>query len=180
MAIELTKERRISPPLWMVLLFLGITVVLVFLIASYLFFYFSHSGAIKKIAELDASMIGLNQNIKNKESELSLIQKKTVDYNKLVSNHKRLENVFKFIEKKVITNIWFDTFDFNTVADDIITLTGVGPNFATISQQVEVLKKEELVKEITIGGISINKDGEVAFELKVKFAPEIFSFNKEI
>jgi hypothetical protein len=180
MAIELTKERRVGPPLWMIFASLGVAIVLVFLIMSYLFLFFVNKSTVKKTEDLEASMIGLNKNIRDKESELTLIQKKVNDYNKLISNHKNLENVFKFIEKKVMPSIWFSKFDFNSIADNTVTLEGIGPNFVAINQQVDMLKKDELVREISIGDIAINKDGEIDFTLKIKFAPEIFSYEKEI
>jgi hypothetical protein len=180
MAIELTKERRVGPPLWMIFASLGVAIVLIFLIGSYLFLFFVNKSTVKKIGDLEVSMIGLNKNISEKESELKLIQKKVSDYNKLISGHKNLGNVFKFIEKEVMPSIWFNKFDFSLIGGDIITLEGVGPNFITINQQIDVLKKEGLVKGMTIGDIIINKDGEIGFALKIQFAPEIFSYDKEI
>jgi len=180
MAIELGKEKRTGAPLWTIFLFIGVALAIALLAASYIYFFVSQKSAAKKIADLDASSADLNIKISQKESELSFAQAKIDDYNKIINSHKNLSNTFVFIEKNIIAPVWFNSFDFSNVDRNSVTLGGVGPNFIAIGQQIEAFKKQDLVKEIYLSDISINKEGEIVFLLKIFFTPEVFSFEKEI
>lgn len=176
MAIELTKEKQTGAPLWEVLALLGAAVVLIFFIGTYVYFFIGISHANSKIKQLDASVADLNKNIAQKEQELAFVQKKTDDFKALVASHKNLNNIFALLEKDLIPNVSLDGFNYKSSANNLISFTGTASSPILIGQQIEVLKKENFIKNMALSSLSSNEKGEVAFKVDLELDPKVFSF----
>lgn len=177
MAIEINQKRSSNFPLWAVISFFILAVLIIGVIVTYLYFYIVTKGIIGKITELDESSLELNKNIIAKESELLLAQKRIDDFKNLVLSHKDLINIFSFLEKKVMPNINFTSFDFNRSDENLIILKGASLNLMAIGQQIDIFQNDNLVKKVSLAGMEITDKGGIGFTLKVSFKPEIFSFN---
>ncbi|MDP2909953.1 MAG: hypothetical protein Q8N69_02690 [bacterium] len=178
MAIEINRERKVDAPFWITVLIAGMGVVLLFLVAVYVYFVIAQGNAAKKIAELEASVSGLNKEIAQKEEELSFVSGRINDFSRLIASHKNLTNVFNFLEENTIGEIWYSGFDFSGADGGAIILEGFGPDFIAVGQQVDILKGKDSIKEIYLKEISIDDEGEISFALKLIFKPEIFSFEE--
>ena len=173
MAIEISSQKGRRAPLIITIIGILIIVLILASLGSYLYFYLSNRGFVKKIQDLDESATQLNKTIGEEETKLSEIQKKIDDYSFLMSGHKNILNVFDFIEKNTIPIIWFNDFDVE-IKENSISLTGISPSYILVEQQVNVFKKQALVKEVELLSLSKDEEGKIGFSIKIAFDSGIF------
>ena len=191
MAIELTLDKKRKMPFWLIVFAAVIAIAVLGLAGTYAYFYFSGRKMASKIEEINNSIIPLEEAIKQKEAQLILYQQRINDFKALFSKHKKVENVFTFLEKYTIPSIWFSDFSMaqgqsqsrgrgavpETESQAAISLKGKSPSFLTIEQQVEVFSKQEEVQKVVLSSISISQEGEIEFSLEIIFNPAIFNYN---
>jgi len=183
MAIELTPNRERKMPRWVIISAVIIAIGCLVFIGTYLYFYFINKKMASNINELNDLIIPLEEAIKQKEDQLSAYQQKINDFNILLLKHKKIENVFTFLEKYAIPSIWFNGFEMdqdreeNIESFDRVVLKGKSLSFLTIEQQINIFSEQEEVKKVTLDDISITEEGEVEFSLSIIFNPIIFNYN---
>lgn len=173
MAIEITPKQKFKAPIIQII-FLGIcAVLLIAFLASYFYFDRSIKQISQKIQEKDLAAAPLDNAIKEKEGEITLVKQKIDDFGKLLSEHKKPLNIFGFLERICLPNVWFSNFDFS-FGEGGLTVSGETDSFITLEQQLLVLKQDPLVKSVTLSGISMGKEGGANFSFLITFDPQIF------
>lgn len=161
MAIEITPRVKIKIPIWVIALLAFCIILLILLLVSY--FYFEKSS--KEMAQAlikTPQEITLEQEIEAKEKELNLYKEKIDVFDKLLSGHKKTVNIFSFLERICLPNVWFTDFNF-TSKEKTVVVSGQTDNFATLEHQIFVLKQEPLVKKLNVSGVSLLGEGRVKF-----------------
>lgn len=172
MAIEITPQSKIKTSVRIIILLVIDFLLLAGLLTSY--FYFD--GSSKKIIELlkkSPQEIFLEEQLKEKETELSLDEEKINAFGKLLADHRNTVELFNLLEKVSLPNVWFSKFDFN-YAQQAIGVSGQTDNFVNLWQQIDILKKEPLFKDINLTGVGVGKEGGVEFSLSLQVNPEVF------
>ena len=172
--VEIIPKPAAKIPLWLNILFYFSIILLIGLISSY--FVFNHF-----IKKSETALQNLEESLaKEKTSETQLLekeilsyQKKIEDVDKLLTEHKLTSKVFEFLEKISHPKIQFSKFDFNLTGSQA-RVSGVTENFQTLGQQLLLLKKESLIKEVNLSEISLGKGEEVSFSLLLLLDPQIF------
>lgn len=172
MAIEITPQPKIKTPIWTIILLVVDFLFLAGLLTSY--FYFDSSS--KKITELlkkSPQEIFLEEQLKEKETELSLDEARINAFGKLLTDHRNTVELFNLLEKVSLPNVWFSKFDFN-YTQQTIGISGQTDNFVNLWQQIDILKKEPLFKNISLTGVGVGKKGGVDFSLSLQFDSQVF------
>lgn len=172
MAIEIAAQAKIKTPLRTIILLVIDCLLLVGLLTSY--FYFSSSS--KKITELlkkTPQEIFLEEQIKQKETALSLVETRINAFGKLLAEHQETVKILNFIEKVCLPNVWFSKFDFNA-SQQTIGISGQTDNFVNLWQQIDILKKEPMLKNVSLTSMGVAKEEGVDFFLSFQFDPLIF------
>jgi len=173
MAIEITPKQELKVPIIQII-FLGIcAVLLIAFFASYFYFDRSIKQISQKIQEKNLAAVPLDNAIKEKENELLPAKQKIDDFGKLLSEHKKPLNIFAFLERICLPNVWFSNFNFS-FGEGGLTVSGETDSFITLEQQILIFKKEPLVKNVTLSGISIGEEGGADFSFLITFDPQIF------
>lgn len=172
MAIEITPKAKIKIPIWTITLLVVDFLLLAGLLASY--FYFEISS--KKITELlkkGPQEIFLEEQIKQKETDLTLDEERIDAFGVLLSGHRNTVKIFDLLEKVCLPNIWFSKFDFN-YSQETVGVSGQTDNFVNLGQQIDILKKEPLFENVSLTRVSVAKEGGVDFSFLLKFDSQVF------
>ncbi len=172
MAIEITPRPKIKASLWAIILWSFCLVLLIVFIASYVYFEKESEKMVEDL-KITASEKALAQEIEKKSQELLLYQKKINDFGTLVSEHRKTENIFEFLERTTLPNVWFSDFNFDS-SKNTVELSGQAESFVALGQQLRVLKKEKFLKNINLSKVSIGKEGEIDFSLHLTFGNQLY------
>lgn len=170
MAIEITQKVKIKIPAWLVILLIVELLLIIILVISYLYFIFS-SEKMEKILIKTPQEVNLEQDIAAKETELKLLKTKIDTFAQLLEKHQKTANLFSFLEKVCLPDVWFSKFDFSSEA---LTISGHTKDFVSLGQQILAFQAEPVVKEVKLSEISLVPKGGVDFSLSIKLSPTIF------
>ncbi len=172
MAIEITPTSKIKKTLLVnILLSFCLILLIVFIIS-----YFALGAYQKKLSkELFALEKALEKTAEEQrlEKEIFDYQKKIKDMGILLDHHKFASNLFDFLEKVTHPKVWFSSFSLN-LESAVVNLSGQSDNFEILGQQILILKKQEIIKNIDVSKISIAREKGVEFQLQLIFDPKIF------
>ncbi len=173
MAIEISPKKKLGIPTWSIIV-LGICLIsLIGLVASY--FYFG--SKIKKIAQeiqkKEAEFVYLGEAIQTEQEKLLFLNQRIEDFDSLISGHRNILDIFKFLEKNSLPNVWFSDFNFSA-EEGKVSVSGKTDNLTVLEQQTFVLKQQSVVKNLDITKVSINKEGGIDFTFTIAFDPAIF------
>lgn len=168
-------------------------VLALILLGAYLFLTFTTNNLNKEIDKKESESMSLNRNIREKESEIMPIREKLESFKSLIFEHKNPINIFTVIEKNTFPNVQFISFDFD-YNERRVVLQGRTDDLATIEQQLASIKKEPLLEEVTLSGVSFageteDKEGSgeeaeemgldeskgANFSLRLIFKPEVYN-----
>lgn len=172
MAIEIIQKPKASIPLWVKIL-LGSAIALL-LIAVGIYFFLDYTS--KKITqnindtqEEINNLMAINREIENR---VLTYEKKIGDFSSLIVNHQKPLNIFSFLEQKTHPQINFTIFNFDA-SKTSVSVEGKASTFTALGQQLLILKKEPILKNITLSGLSISESGEIKFSLQLVFDAQI-------
>lgn len=109
----------------------------------------------------------------NLESELIKSQKKIDDFAFLLLKYKLSSKLFNFLERITHPKVYFSSFSFNA-EENKLKMGGKTESFETLGQQFLIFKRENLIKEINLSGITIGEEGKIEFSFDLYLSPEIF------
>ncbi|MBM3250870.1 MAG: hypothetical protein FJZ07_01345 [Candidatus Nealsonbacteria bacterium] len=171
MAIEITSKAKVKTSVWTIILLVIGFLLLFGLLISY--FYFDNSSKkIKELLKKSPQEVFLEEQIKQKERALSLYKEKIDTFGALLADHRNVAEIFSFLEGISLPNVWFSKFDFN-YAQQTIGVSGQTDNFIGLWQQIDILKKEPLLKNINLTSVGPGEEG-VDFSLSLQFDPRVF------
>jgi hypothetical protein len=172
--VEIIPRKAAPLPFWLKILFYVLVILLLGAILS--FFILGHLQK-KTLTELQNLEGEINQaktpqNLAQEEEILNY-QKKIKDFGLLLENHLLPSKIFDFLEKKSHPRIWISQISL-TPGQSQVSLTGQAESFTALGQQIQILKSENLLKEINLTKISLGKKGEIEFTLDLSFDPTFF------
>ena len=157
---------------------------LIFLLIAIVVGYFVLNNAKRKSEEylitLEQRISGeITSSTKEFEEEVLGHKNKIRDLSSLLNNHILATKFFEFIEKKTHPDIFFSEVGIS-LRDSKVNLSGVSKTFLYLGQQISIFKKSDLVKDLQLSEISINKEGEIAFRFDILLKEELFRYSKGV
>jgi hypothetical protein len=102
-------------------------------------------------------------------------QKKINDFNELFKNHEFASNIFVFMEKHTMPEIWFKQFTLDEKSGKI-QMTGEAENMEAFSRQVADLEKSEYVRSVNVLNSSEGTFSKINFNLDLTLDQKIFGY----
>ena len=174
MVIEIIPKKPIRYPFWLnILFYFSLVVLIISIISFFTLNYLSEksSETLKNLEETIAKertseRIGL-------EKTLFSYEKKIDDFSQLVNKHFLVSDFFDFFQDICYPKVYFSNLALNPKGSSV-ALSGVVDSFSGLGQQILILEKEPLVKEVNLSNISIGKQGNISFSLDLFLDSELF------
>lgn len=168
MAIEISPRIKIKVPIWTIIIGVVLLILLISLTAVYFYLASSLKKMSKELEEKNIAVVPLEEAITEKEEELQPINQEIDDFNKLLAAHKKTLDIFTFLGRTCLPTVWFFDFDLNSNTGKV-SIFGKVDNFATLEQQINILKQESALISSNITEILIDKEGIINFTLSLIF-----------
>ncbi len=171
---HLAKNKESS---WVDAVFYCISALLLALLFSYAIFGIKTYLDTQKINELDGKIAALDS-LQQKEKEKKVLdyKKKIDDYYLLIGSHKITSNIFAFIEKKTMPNVWFSNFDISLPANEV-KLSGESENMETLSRQIKAFEESgDYINSITVLNSEVQPSRKVKFTLSFHLNQKAFNY----
>jgi len=98
----------------------------------------------------------------------------------ILSQHRTVSPVFKFLETSTLSNVRFSNFDFSYPytkdTKPIIVLKGSTRNYATLASQSNEFTKNKFVKNILFSNFTLGEAGMVNFTATIELDPSFFAY----
>lgn len=161
---------------WIDLIFWSMVCLLVATIFCYLIFVAKVYYQNAEIASINEKMkeVGTDQQKENEKEVLSY-QKKINDFVQLFNSHSFASNVFAFMEKETLPNVWFKNFSLDPKSGSV-GLSGEADNMETFSRQIASFEKNKYIKDLGLLNSSGADALKVSFNLNITLMPEIFDY----
>lgn len=161
---------------WVDVVFYFVISLLISAIFCYLIFILKIYLQEKEIKNLDAATETVGTDIqKDHEKTVFNYQKKINDYALLIADHEFASNVFGFLEKDTLPNVWFSSFSLPTKQNQV-DLSGEAENMDALSRQTAAFEKNEFVKKVNLLSSSVGDLGKVNFSLSLLLDSKIFNY----
>jgi hypothetical protein len=168
MAIEISPRIKIKVPVWTIIVTVVLLILLISLTVVYFYIAFSLKKMSKELEERNITVVPLEEAITEKEEELQPINQEIDDFNELLAAHKKTLDIFTFLERTCLPFVWFSDFDLNSNAGKV-SISGQVDSFATLEQQINVLRQESALISSNITEILIDEEGIINFTLSLIF-----------
>ncbi len=175
MAIEIIPKPKVKIPLWVTMLLIIDIMMLLALGGTYFYFYYSSNQKESQIEEVEKKLVKTAKE-EILEAKLVRVSQATSDFSRLLGGHDKTVQLFSFLEGVSHPRVWFTELEFQSEGNHI-SLQGKASSFSVVGEQVEVLRNNNLIKEIKIDKLSMGEEdegkAEVAFALHLTFKPEV-------
>lgn len=161
---------------WMDVIFYFAISLLVATVFSYLIFLVKNGMTKNDIKDeiLALQTVGTDSQ-KEQEKVVVNYQQKVNDFVKLFKNHEFASNVFAFMEKQTMPNIWFKQFALDE-KNRGVQLSGEADSMDALSRQVATFEKNEYVKSVGALNSSLGESARIEFNFNLSLDPNIFSY----
>jgi len=161
---------------WVDVLFYFVMSLLVATILCYFIFLFKNSLQRNDIIKENEALltVGTDQQKGYEESVISY-QKKISDFSGLFKNHDFASNVFYFMQKQTMPNIWFKQFSLNKASGGV-QLVGESDDLDAFSRQLAYFERNEHVKSLGSLNSSIGDSARTQFTLSLVLDQSIFTY----
>jgi Tfp pilus assembly protein PilN len=162
-----------------------ILAVIIFIMAAIfagLYFYlrWSIDSMAVEIKRVETDLAATSQRVKDAEEEknqVQVFQKQLKITNKLLGNHVYWTNFFNFLEKNIVTDVYFSNLIGGS--DEQIILTGIAKSYKAVSRQIISFRAAEEIESVSVSSASASIDSEgkvveVNFDARLKLKPEMF------
>jgi hypothetical protein len=172
--VEIIPKPAAKVPFWQNLLFYFSFSLLLMVLLSYFIL-----GSYLKKAEITLNDLKETLAKEKTAEEITLeekitgYQRKIEDFSKLIDQRFLSSKFFEFIEKNSHPQVWFSKLDLDSV-NGKAKLTGEAENFLVLHQQLQIFRKDPLVKNLDLVKITIGREGRVNFDLNLEFQPALF------
>lgn len=164
---------------WLDVIFYFAISLLIATVFCYLIFIIKNGSQRREIKEQEVKLesVGTSEQ-KDQEKEVMSYQKKIIDFNKLFKSHEFASNIFVFMEKETLPNIWFKQFNMSE-KNNQLQLSGEADNMESFSRQVAAFEKNEYVKSTDLLNSSLGEAARVQFNLNLSLNTKIFNYISE-
>ncbi|MEK7562699.1 MAG: DUF5018 domain-containing protein [Patescibacteria group bacterium] len=161
---------------WVDVVFYFVISLLISTILCYLIFILKVYLQGQEIKNLDAAIETVGTDLqKDHEKTVFNYQKKINDYALLIANHQFSSNIFAFLEKNTLPNVWFSKFSIS-IKQKQVDLSGQADTLDGLSRQTVAFEKNEFVKKVSLLGSNIGAAGKIDFNLALILDPKIFNY----
>ncbi len=151
---------------------IGITLVVISILASAGFFVWARSLNIEKdFLQEQFISIKLERDV---SLEKDIIETNTLlsSFEGLLINHRSWSKLFKIIEKKTVPGITYSAFDGNYETGNF-SIEGISVNYNLLAQQVKLFDQEADIDTVHLSDVRLNKKGEIEFIIRADFKKDI-------
>ncbi len=174
MAIEIIPRKAIPLPLWLKILFYILIALLLTTVLSYFILGQFQKKSLTALQNLEEEILKEKTPQKiAQEKEILNYQQKINDFSLILDHHLLPSKFFRFLEKTSHPRIWFSKINLSP-REALAIVSGRAETFPVLGQQLQILKKEALVKNVSLAKISLGEKGEIKFTLTISFDPKFF------
>ena len=128
----------------------------------------------KKAQALDTQINVLNQSLNQGQVDNFIkFYSQVSNFKTLLNQHVFGSNVLKFLEENTLKTLNYTAFGLD-VARQEIKISGIAPNYEALSQQLEIFRQSNLVKDISFKNSSNNDQGGINFEVVLILKDNLF------
>ena len=177
MAIEIAPKDRTKSKLKasvsQVLYYL-VLALLVVTFLSYFVFNAFNKRAKNELKQLDIA-ISAKETAEVKALEQDALNKKTkIDiFADLLGSHKKTSYFFNFLQQNSHNNVALTKVELGSESAEAI-VSGNAKSFKDLGEQIMIFQEKDIVKDVDLFDVFLQKQGGVGFELRVGLDPEIF------
>lgn len=179
MPAELVERPEIKRTKQMTILVIIILILGAILAVSFGILKWQDAKVVTELKRVEANLAAINQQIKNLEerkNQAQILQRQLKAASKLLDQHIYWTNVFDFLEKNVIADVYFSNFI--GANDGFITMSAVAKSYKALAKQIVVFQTSEQIDKVSITSASASVDPmgkilEVNFDAKLKLKPDV-------
>ena len=176
--IQLLPKKKIGISKGQIILFYSSLFLLIISIIAYLIFVFLDKRTYQEIQETKGLVLQTKNPTEIKiEQRAKNYEKKLESFSFILNKHSYSSKIFPFLEKDTLTKVYFTSFNLNPISLRL-DLDGVTDNFQILGQQILILRKDPLVKSVSLKNISIVSLGMVRFSLDISLWPKSIMIQK--
>ena len=178
MAIEIIPKRKIEEARWPIIVFYLSLILFCFAVLIYFILnrFLGDFSIILKDLQREVEIKRESPALEFKKDILTY-QEKIEGFGILLEEQNFNSNFFRFFEGLIHPMVWFREFNLDSKIKEV-RLLGLAENFITIGEQIYILKKEPMIREIKVLRSFLGEEG-VSFELKILVDPQVFQFQEE-
>lgn len=168
---EIIPKELPKLPGWLNILFYILVFLFIVSIATFFILNNSLNNSLRNLEDLE-SIISRDKTPKDLslEAEILSYKEKIQDFRFISEEHKTNTKSFTFIEEIVHPFIWFSSYELFTKESKLL-LFGEAKDFQSLGQQLLVLGEREELNDFKLTSASINKEGQIDFDLLIYFKP---------
>lgn len=168
---EIIPKELPKLPGWLNILFYILIFLFIVSIASFFILNNSLNNSLKELGDLE-SIISKDKTPKNLSLEAEVLdyRGKIQDFKFISEGHNNNTKSFTFLEEIVHPFVWFSSYELFTKESKLL-LSGETKNFESLGQQLLILAEREELNDFKLSSASINKEGQIDFNLLIYFKP---------
>lgn len=171
--IDIIPKIEERPPIWLSILFYFSIIFLLTAVVSIFSLRYLKNKAETSLSVIEQQIDSAKTGHESLEQEVLRYQQKIDDFSLLLNTHKAALNFFPFLEKVCHPKTQFTELTLS-INDTRAGLSGVAESFEALEQQINILEKQEQIKEVYLAKISIAKEGGADFTLNIALNPSLF------
>lgn len=174
MVQELIPKEKLKTPSLVNFLFYSSLALLIILGGVYLGMRIKVSSLKSQIEETKVNVVRIKtEGDKETERQVLGYQKKIKDFSELFNEHKIVSSFLEFLRNSTHLKVSFSELSLNTKTANVL-LGGETEDFKTLGEQILYLKGSEFIKGLDLSNLSLGKEGEVQFNIRLFLDPKIF------
>jgi len=177
MAIEIVPKQRTKQGIEIssVTILYYLSIVALFVIFSiFLGLNFIYKSSQKELIKIEDTLRSKETSETKALEQKVLVAKDKIDlFSGLFNSYKKGTSFFNFIKENCHKKVYFSKAAINLERSEFST-SGVAEGFGALGEQILILKNSELVREVRLSRVSLEKEGGVRFDLVVLFTPNVF------
>ena len=168
---EIIPKELPKLPGWLNILFYVLIFLFIVSIAAFFILNNSLNNSFKNLEDLESIVIeNRTPEDASLEAEILSYKEKIQDFKFISEGHKANTKSFTFLEEVAHPFVWFSSYELFAKESKLL-LSGKSKDFESIGQQLLVLGEKEELNDFKLTSASVNKEGQIDFDLLIYFKP---------
>lgn len=174
MAIEIIPKKEAKAPWWEDIAFYLVIILLIGGVLGYFGMGFYQNRLQEKMDQLEASLV------EKKTGEMRTLEKRVLEDKRKIDNfaslleeHKKGSGFFEFLKGVCHPRVFYSGVNLD-VETGTVNLGGTAESFQALGQQISILKRQGLISNVYLSGLSLGKQGTIGFSLSFSISPQMF------
>jgi hypothetical protein len=153
-------------------------VLLVVSMLCYIIFSYKITALNQRISGLDQQLLAYGSPQQRvSEKQVFAYKKELDDFSGLINNHRLTSNLFDFLEKKTLPNVWIISMNLAETKNQV-NILGEANTMDTLSRQIKILEdSKDYIASIEVLNSQVTKENKARFTLNLTLNSSIFSQN---